>query len=410
MIRYFLITYLLLTATTALGDEINGLNSRAIDISVSFSASRGQHGATFVSVDAEGRPNGITIQSRYTDLGSNGWVACTTTVPLPQSARQVSHPAFSSSGWLFVSASANSSPTSEGWKLYAARHSLLTNQCTGWSSWMDLGHFPGRPVNSAPDAIVAYGAYTYVFVTDRNGYIDYRMFDSDAQQRRNPTQRWSEWRSLAAINRNERNQYLASSKPAAAIYNDGVERFHVFWHDVSHRRINHVSGIVSIAGLLVESAPDSREFHQGLAARTACSAGPEITAPSPLFVVCGNNRYDRTSEYSIAHYRNPRSNWAGSTVVWESRSTYGGFSAPSVGRTFLAASIPFMFVTFGEMYCPEPTLNARPLPPRISSTCTESGPWAIQNRYSALLSVGWERRAYESPARAGKLYPDESGF
>ncbi len=34
---------------------------------------------------------------------------------------------------------------------------------------------------------------------------------------------------LAAINQNDRRQYLAASKPAVAIYNDGVERFHVFF-------------------------------------------------------------------------------------------------------------------------------------------------------------------------------------
>ncbi len=144
-------------------------------------------------------------------------------------------------------------------------------------------------------------------------------------------------------------------------------------------------------------------FHNNLAARTACFAGPEITKPSPLFVVCGNTRFNTTSEYSIAHYRNPRSTWAGTSVVWESRGAYGGFTAPSLGRTFLAASLPFMFVTFGETYCPEPTLMP-PLPPRLSSTCSQLGPWAIQNRYSTLLSVGWERRTYESPARAGRLY------
>lgn len=407
MLRSCLVICLLLVLTTCvLGDEINGLNSRAVDISVSFSG-RGQYSAAFASLDRLGRLTGITIQSRYTDDQLRGRIACTITVPLPPAARQVSHPALSTSGWLFVVANPNAYPEeSDAWRLYARRHSQGRNQCEGWGNdWIDLGHFPGRPVDSAPDAVVALGDYTYVFVTDRDGYIDYRMFDNDV--RRNRDQRWSDWRSLAAINQNERRQYLAASKPAVAIYNESGVRFHVFWHDSSHTRINHVAGLISIFGALVENPPDSREFRDHIGrttARTACSAGPEITAPSRLFIVCGNNRGDSTTAYSIAHYRRPRSAWGDESpsVVWESRSAYGGFSAPSLGRTYLASSNPLMFVTFGIQFCPEPTRMPPPRPPHISPTCFEYDRWIIQNRYSTL--TGWEQRINEDPIRAGRLY------
>lgn len=399
----------LLLAACALGDEFDGLRSRAIDISASFSGGRGQHGAAFTSFDEGGSPDGIVIQSRYTDVETAGWIACTTRLPLPPSARQVSHPALSTSGWVLVSANENQNPeVSDGWKLYAARHAAGRGQCEGWGDWEDLGHFAGRPVASAPDAVVAYDAFTYAFVSDRGGYIDYRMFDSDP--RRNPRRKWSEWQALAAADQGVRRQFLSASKPAAALYTEnGLTRFHVFWLDTSRRRVNHVTGIVSIVGLLAEQPPDWRQFHDGVrpaAARTACTAGPEITAPAPLFIVCG--RVDSVptnlTGYSVAHYGSPRSGWGGEAarVTWLSRGAYGGTTAPSLGRTYLAASVPLMFVTFGTRFCPEPT-RAGPLsPPTPARSCFTDDRWLIQNRYSTLSN--WERLIYELPQRAGRLY------
>lgn len=416
----FLVCLLLLPGTFVRGDEIDGLNSRAIDISKSAFLPRGQYNAAFASLGSDGRANGITVQTRFTDAQITGWIACTTTVPLPPSARQISQPALSTSGWLFVSANTSPSPeASDGWRLYATQQAAARDQCQGWDNgWIDLGHFPDRPVGSAPDAVFVYDSYTYVFVTDRGGFIDYRMFDNSVttmpsgRPARNPNRTWSAWRSLAAINPTVNRQYVAASKPAVAVYTEGASRLHVFWHDSSHRRINHVSTLVTLFGELREEPPDSREFRDNIgriAARTACSAGPEITAPNPLFVVCGSSRGTGPSPttYSIAHYRRPRSSWANETAVnWISRSAYGGFSAPSLGRTNLAASIPLMFVTFGVRFCPESTRVRPPLPPRVPASCLqpEDDQWIIQNRYSTLASVGWEERMYEDPPRGVRLY------
>jgi hypothetical protein len=390
-----IICLLLVLTTSALGDELNGLNSRAIDISVSFSGTKAEFGAAFTSLDAAGRPNGIVVQSRGRD---NQFASCTTTIALPPSARQVSHPALSTSGWLFVSASADASPTATGgWKLYARRHSEGRNQCQGWDSdWVDLGHFPGRPVGSAPDTVVAAGYTTYVFVTDRDGYIDYRTNINDP--RINPSQNWSPWSSLRAINGSDRRQFLAGSKPAVVLYNHDGVRFHVFWHNTSHTRINHVSGIV-LLWYLTENAPDSREFRDHIGrttARTSCSAGPEITPPNPIFVVCGNNRTNSQTGYSIAHFRDPiRNAWGGDgpSVVWTSTTAYGGFTAPSVGRPYTGPSSSSMFVTFGVQFCPPPTGR----PPRPPATCFRKDQWIILNRYTPLS--GWV-----SPLSAGTLF------
>lgn len=397
MLRSCSIICLLFALTTiALGDELNGLNSRAIDISVSFSGNRSEFGAAFASVDALGRPNGIVVQSRGTDIQ---FASCTTTITLPPSARQISHPALSTSGWLFVSASADAGPTATGWKLYARRHSEGHNQCQGWDSdWVDLGHFPGRPVASAPDTVVAAGYTTFVLVTDRDGYIDYRSTIDDL--RINPSRSWSPWRSLRATDGRHRPRFLAGSKPAAVVYNDGsVVRFHVFWHDTSHALINHISGNAVPGSLLENGSPDSRQFKDNTGrttARTACSAGPEITSPDPLFVVCGHNRGSSRTGYSIAHFRNPtRSTWGGEgpSVVWTSTSAYGGFTAPSVGRPYVGPSGSSMFVTFGIQFCPPPTGR----PPRPPATCLRYDQWIIPTRYSPMN--GWV-----PPLRAGTLF------
>lgn len=398
MLKFCSIIYLLLVLSTcAMGDEIDGLNSRAIDISVSFSGTRSEFGAAFASLDALGRPNGIVIQSRGTN---NQFATCTTTITLPPSARQISHPALSTSGWLFVSASADTGPTATGgWKLYARRHSEGRNQCQGWDSdWVDLGNFPGRPVASAPDTVVAAGYTTFVLVTDRDGYIDYRSNINDL--RINPSRSWFPWRSLRATEGRHRPRFLAGSKPAVVFYNDGdVVRFHVFWHDTSHTSINHISGNAVPGSLLENGNPDSREFSDNIGqttARTACSAGPEITSPDPLFVVCGNNRTTSRTEYSIAHFRNPlTSTWGGEgpSVVWTSTSAYGGYTAPSAGSPYIGPSGSSMFVTFGIQFCPPATGR----PPRPPATCFRYDQWIIPTRYTPLS--GWV-----SPLRAGTLF------
>jgi hypothetical protein len=399
MLRSCSIIYMVLVLSTCvLGNEIDGLNSRAIDISVSFSGTRAEFGAAFASVDALGRPNGIVVQSRGTDIQ---FASCTTTIPLPPSARQISHPALSTSGWLFVSASSDAGPPATGvWKLYARWHSEGRNQCQGWDSdWVDLGHFPDRPVGSAPDAVVVDGYTTLVFVTDRDGYIDFRTNINDL--RINPRRSWASWRSLRATGEGHRPQFMAGSKPAAVIYKDGsVVRCHVFWLDTSHRRINHIWGNPGPRLFNEQGNPDSREFRDDVGpttARTACSAGPEITAPNPLFIVCGNGRNNNQSGYSIAHFRNPTVNLWGderpSGVVWRRTNAYGGFTAPSLGNPYIGASGSSMFVTFGIQFCPPPTGR----PPRPPVTCFRYDQWIIPTRYTPVS--GWV-----SPLRAGTLF------
>jgi hypothetical protein len=423
MRRPLLFASLLLTPLAAAGaDEIDGLNSRAIDISSGFTPpTSGQYAAAFTSFGDDGRPDGITIQSRYTNpTAERGWIACTADVRLPPGAQRVSHPALSISGWLFVSA--NTSPNAElsdGWTLWATRRRPLMRPgsvpCDGWDSeWWDLGHFPGRPVASAPDSVVAYDSFTFAFVTDRNGYIDYVMLPPDAA----PGGRRPEWRSLAAINPSVTRRYMAASKPAAAVYNEstvpnaGINRIHLFWHDSSHSQINHVRALVSPRGTLVEDAPDSRAFGDAIGATTAttaCSAGPEIKAPGLLFVVCGNARAG-TRQYSIARYSNPSLGWGNSGAVeivggrpWISRNPGGGYTAPSIGRTAIGGT-PFMFVTFGTRYCPQPASSGSRERPAASCLMPPDR-WAIQNRWSSLGNSlsGWERFNYETPQRAGPL-------
>jgi len=312
MFRAFSAICLLLVLTIcASGDEFNGLNSRAFDISASFSSNL-EHGVAFTSMDPSGRANGITVQSR--SLG--GVISCTVTLPLPRDyrgrvAQQVSHPALSTSGWLFVSANVNASPEdSNEWRLYALQHTGA-HQCSGWSNtWRQVGAAFDGPVNSAPDAVVALGVYTFVFVTDRRGAIVYSRNDSA-----HPEPAWSRFYPLSAGSNNP--LFAAASKPAVAIYLDGVPRVHVFWLNRSYEYVNHVSGTVSLIGDVVTATPDQRRIEDGSGptrARTGCTAGPEIRPTNPFFVVCGNSRAGSTTAYSIAHYRQPRSSWNSSAV------------------------------------------------------------------------------------------------
>jgi hypothetical protein len=417
--RWLAASLILVPATIASANELDGLNSPAIDISSGYTSARGQYAAVFASMGADGNPDGIVVQSRYMDEQEDGWIACTRRIALPSGARRASHPALSRSGWLFISASSDPNPEStDGWRLYAMRRgnvlpALGNGPCDGWDTgWDDLGHFQGRPVASAPDAVVAYDRLTFVFVTGRGGRIDYRMIPSPT--RAMPSPPWGPWRTIAAASPASR-RFLASSKPAAAIYNDnpspgiGFDRLHLFWHDASHRNINHVRALIGPTGGLTEDVPDFRPFGYSAGAataRTACSAGPEIKAPNPLFIVCGNDRTIGSTGYSIARYSNPGLSWAsvgavemGATRPWIDRAAFGGFSAPSIGRTGVGG-MPFMFMTFGNRYCPQPI---RGVP---ADSCTRPPDrWAIQKRWSSLSGnlTGWEPLNYQTPARAAPL-------
>jgi hypothetical protein len=389
MRRYWLGLLLGLAPTgIAQASEIDGVDSRAIDISVSYGAadpaSPAHYGAAFTSYGDGGRANGITVQSRRTE-GLLGVVECAQTVPLPAGARRVTHPALSKSGWLFVSAQ-----TERGWRLFATRRSpslreVALGHCGGWANgWDDLGS-PGGTTLSAPDAVVAYGEYTLVFVTDGNGRIHHRMFDSDARAERNPRRLWREWQALQVPEPSRENRpYYAASKPAVAIYdaipraNAGINYLHVFWLDRTFQSVQHVRAEILWNGRLGTTTADARAL--GRAANTACSAGPEIEAPAQLFVVCGAESGAGTSGYAIARYRNPHLGWSAEGAVepvegrpWIMRTAYGGTSAPSLGSTGGLGGIPIMFMTVGDIFCPP---SGRLLP-----TCAAGRLLAIQNRW-----------------------------
>ena len=112
----------LLVAAEASANELDGLNSRAIDISTDSSgrALPGQYAAAFTSLDAEDRPNGVVIQSRHSQASPSIAIVCSTTVALPDGIRSISHPALSASGWLFVTGTSDVEPTpNSGWRLFA---------------------------------------------------------------------------------------------------------------------------------------------------------------------------------------------------------------------------------------------------------------------------------------------------
>lgn len=389
----------------AQGTEIEGVDSRAIAISISYNASDPprdpQYGAAFASVDESGRSNGITVQSRHTE-GSVGVAECSQTIPLPPNTRRITHPALSRSGWLFVSAE-----TDRGWRLFATRRapSLLEavlGHCGGWrNGWDDLEAPPGRPVGSAPDAVVAYDVYTLVFVRDWSGQIHYRIFDADSSPGRNPARTWRRWKPLQATDPGRpgyNRQYYAASTPAVAIDNPnpqpefGINYLHVFWLDSSLRSINHVRAMISWNGEFGEGSPDTRPL--GRMAATACSAGPEIKAPNFLFVVCGFASGGRLGGYSIARYRNPHLPWSAGGAVelvngqaWITRSAYGGTSAPSLGPTGGLGGVPIMFMTVGDNFCPQ-RRDGIPSP-----VCWQPGPWGIQNRWVRPRRLGAESLA-----------------
>lgn len=237
-----LVSLLFLASSVAQASEIDGFGSRAVDISSSAGAglifgatgprAEPEFAAAFTAYDGAHRPSGIRIQSRLTDRWGDA-VTCSTTLNLPPGTQQASHPALTRSGWLLVATTDRPDRNcAEGWKLWAARRGgdlpALTGQCRGWNSWVDLGAVApagerdAQPVGSAPDAVVAYDRYTFVFVRDRRNRIAYRMFDAHARTTADPASGWSEWRLLRATDPSLAGydpRYAAASKIAAAVYN-----------------------------------------------------------------------------------------------------------------------------------------------------------------------------------------------
>ena len=337
---------------SAAGDELNGLSSRAIDVSRSVIAPN-QFSAAFVDFDSLGSESSITVQSRWTDPTVAGAINCEMILTLPPAMRRVSHPALSTSGeWLFVSATSDWVGAT-GWRLFATRRDPLTSidlTCgAGWTTWIDLGTPPGGSLHSAPDAVEAYGVYLYVFATDVNGQIVYRMLDEDTLGR-NPNRLWSDWRQIDATSSNS-GAFVAESKPAASIdQSRSGDQVHLFWIGTSRTELLHVRATVSIWGDLVEYPPDSRPLSDGAFPRsawTACSAGPEVSRDEPLHVVCGIETYSGGhGTYLVARWDKPDYPWGdpATPVAWTQVSAAGGSTA---------------------------------LPPL---SCVEPGAWLIQNR------------------------------
>lgn len=384
MLRYRAALCLLLAPLAAVsGTEIDGLESSAIDISASLDISAGPrrsaYGAAFVSLDARGIPNGITIQAR--EIGGFG-PSCSVTLPLPPGSVQVSHPAVTDNGWLFVSSYPD--PDAPGRRALFARRRVQgmlgigRDHCWGWGdSWTKLGS-PQTSIISAPDAAIV-GSLTFVFVTDRAHQVQYQMYNDAV---RSPN--WSGWFPLAVTSS---PGYEAWSKPAVAVYNAdptgaGRGQLHLFWLDQTRQLVHHAGADVERNGFLAWTNPrSSRRFEDeagATTANTACSASPSVQAPNPLFIVCGNRR----GGYSIAHYRYPAMAWSDDLAVervggryWISRSMYGGVSAPSLRNP------PSMFVTFGNRYCPDRAARQRALGP----TCLDPNPrWLIERAWNSV--------------------------
>jgi hypothetical protein len=384
---------LLAPLSGAQGNEIDGLDSPAVDISSSFTLGGyrpvpGQYGLAFIVYGADRRPTAITIQSRYS-FPSPGRIACSTNVALPPGTTRASHPALSSSGFAFVSLQGP-----RGWSLYAIRRlsgiagTSNRSHCQGWDAarWLDL-EAPGQPIASAPDAVaVGTTGYTYVFVAHSDGRIAYRAF-WDGDPSRHPSS--SPWQSLAAAG--------VRSTPAVALYRSGDRSaLHLFWPDASRRQINHMAAQFDPAeGRLNWGGQETRDFGDHLGpttARTACTAGPEVTAPAPLFIVCGNDRGRGRTTYSIARYQSPDLGWGSEEAVelvggrpWITRNLYGATSAPSLGPTGLADD-PLMLVAFAPNYCPEE--HIAPFAVRPAPGCIPT-PFVAQLRY-ATIGARWE--------------------
>lgn len=383
MVRYWLAAALVLApASAAWGDEIDGLESHAVDISanleVPIGARRGEYGVAFLSRGEHDIPNGITIQSR-----PEGGLApsCSVTLPLPPSAVQVSRPAITDSGWLFVSSFPDTIARRER-VLYAMRRitgmmSIGRNHCQGWSGEWERLDSPGS-IASAPDAVVL-GGRTFVFVADREHRIQYRFFPGRPGE-------WSSWRP---VNPSSRSPIEIWSQPAAALYSAnpmpgaGITGIHLFWLDQSRRQVRHISGWGDGDFMLwgpVAFRPLGDEAGDATAT-TACSASPDIRAPNPLFIVCGNSR----GTYSIAHYRNPAREWSDGLAIepvggraWISRSMYGGNSAPALRNR------PTMFLAVGPAYCPDrPGRQRLPGPTCFNDNSRlDNSRWLIERRWA----------------------------
>lgn len=382
MLRYCLAFCLLLAPSSGLASEIDGLDSRAADISPNLAfgsvANGREYGIAFASYGGGRLPNGITVQLRGTGGLSP---SCTATIGLPRDTVRVSQPALTASGWLIVSATRNPMGD-DGWEVYATRRSGgfgpgALSHCYGWTNgWLWLGALDS-PVASAPEAVLI-DSLTFVFVTDRAHQMRFKFIDESAGPRAN----WStSWFALSGVPR----ESAAWSKPAAAVYNEnptpgaGRNRIHLFWLDSTRRQVIHASATVWPGGYVIYGGAEPRALGDDFGAataRTACAATPENRAPNPLFIVCGNSR----GGYSIAHYRNPAFGWNDGRAVervagrdWIDRRTYGGDSIPSLGR------YPTMFVTVGSRYCPDrPGRQTLPGP-----TCgIVDRQWLIERRWS----------------------------
>jgi hypothetical protein len=357
---------LLAPLSAADGEELFGLDSRAINITAPAARNRGQFAAAFAAVGSDGAPHGITIQSRFV-TSQPAWHSCSTTISLPTPAtKRISHPALARSGWLFVTASEDPRGAASSWRLWALRRNgvgQIEPYCSGWGgSWVPLDRYSAstgidagtRAIASAPDAIVV-GNNTFVFVTGEGGFIDYRQFHGGA---------WLAWRTLSST-RDAR--YRGGSKPAVASYTDaeGVTTFHLFWLDLLGRNVFHQRAFPftgRLQGLVEVDYPTSRPLDPAGRARTACSAGPEVVAPQPLFVVCGTQSPRGEPIYSIARLIDParvRIRWASDAAVemiggsaWTTRNLFGGFSAPSIGPSGIADT-PLMLVAYSDGYCRE---------------------------------------------------------
>lgn len=426
MIRHCIAFCLILTlASAAWSNEITGIDSPAVDISRPPWFYANQYAVAFVPRPRNPqwhqhlvRPGKIVVQVRNANAGP-GWVVCAADIAPPSNVTRLSHPALSISGWLFVTGHTPSG----GWRLYATQRQptlmdMARGYCGGWrADWIDLGN-ASRPITSAPDAVVV-GAYTYVFVTAEDGFIDYRVFHRG---------QWLGWGTVQPIANAAAQR--AESKPAVAAYTTGdtTTTLHLFWQNgfqIFHQALLPM-GDLAPAVVWPTGRLTGRPFGNPVLRpnpvrnpSAACTAGPEVTAPTPLFLVCGAGG----AYHYIAHYKNPELTWddqestetiAGDT--WIRRSAGPGAvepGMPSLGHTGIS-SFPLMFVTYAADYCPQPPPGPPPGSRRITRCWLDEapGPWVIQRRWGSQMArfhrnalSGWQgAEPLPLPPTASKLY------
>jgi hypothetical protein len=409
-------------ASAAWGDEMTGIDSPAVDISRPNGFAPNQFAAAFVPrirPDSRNpfrqfldRPVKVVVQVRNTDT-DRGFVACTQDIALPSGAIHPSHPALSTSGWLFVTAFKPGS----GWRLWGLERrpswrDFPRGFCGGWQGeWQDLGN-NGRDVTSAPDAVVV-GPYTYIFVTADGGFIDYRAVNGG---------RPLGWRTVQSIARAGARR--AEAKPAVAAHTVGAgTTLHLFWQngsDILHQALvpmgDAAPGVVWPIGPLTGRPFGNAVTRPNPVLRpiAACTAGPEVVAPAPIFVICGA----RSGYYYVAHYKDPDLSWDDPDAVetiagdaWIRRASGSGIA--SLGGTGIDTA-PLMFVTYVADYCPEAT-RAPPPAPQPVTPCWQDpmpGAWLLQRRWSSLMAryngnllSAWQgAERLPIPPAASKLY------